>query len=101
VVPQPETVARRSKIIALTFVVVVTGGMIGWTAFYEGLGGWGLLVGLVVTSALVVWVSVRRPHYAGLIGGFAFAFLVLTWPVLWLVVGYVRYLFTGEPIEND
>jgi hypothetical protein len=100
VVRQSESVASRSKIIALTFAIVVTGGVIGWTAFYE-LSGWGLLVGLVVTSALVVWVSVRRPHYAGLIGGFAFAFLVLTWPVLWLVVGYVRYLVTGEPIEND
>jgi hypothetical protein len=29
---------------------------------------------------------------------FGVAFVLLTWPALWLVVGYVRYLVTGETL---
>jgi hypothetical protein len=32
--------------------------------------------------------------------GYAFAFAVLTWPVLYLVVGYARYLLTGQSLGN-
>jgi len=29
---------------------------------------------------------------------FAFAFVVLTWPILWLGVAYARSLLTGQPL---
>jgi hypothetical protein len=29
---------------------------------------------------------------------FGFAFVLLTWPLLWLVVGYIRYLITGQTL---
>jgi hypothetical protein len=31
---------------------------------------------------------------------FAFAFILLTWPILLLVVGYVRYVITGQGLGN-
>jgi hypothetical protein len=30
--------------------------------------------------------------------GYGLAFALLTWPLLWLVVGYVRYVITGQPL---
>jgi hypothetical protein len=79
----------------------VAGGVLGWIAAYEGLGGWGLLAGLLITALLLVSLGRRRRRSVALIAGFGFAFVVLTWPLLWVAVGYVRYLITGEPIEND
>jgi hypothetical protein len=57
---------------------------------------------LTLPVALVV-LARRRPQQRalGFMLGVAFAFLLVTWPVLWVAVGYVRYLITGEPIEND
>jgi|GEM_PF-4329301 len=101
----PDRAARprdRSRVIALTLAVVVGGGAVGWTAAFAGLGTWGLLIGLVLTGILALWLGERHRHAVGLIGGFGLAFLLLTWfPLLWIVVGYVRYVLTGEPIEND
>ena len=91
----------RFRSITLTCAIVVAGGVLGWTAFYEGLSGWGLLAGFLITAILLVWLSRRHRRSLSLIAGFGFASLLLTWPLLWVAVGYVRYLITGEPIEND
>lgn len=32
--------------------------------------------------------------------GYGMAFVLLTWPVLWVVVGYVRYLITGRALGD-
>jgi hypothetical protein len=29
---------------------------------------------------------------------FAFAFVLLTWPLLWRVVGYIRYQINGQEL---
>jgi hypothetical protein len=31
---------------------------------------------------------------------FGFAFILLTWPLLWLLVGYIRYAITGESLGD-
>jgi hypothetical protein len=95
------TSRTRFRSITATFAIVVAGGVLGWIAAYEGLRVWGLLAGLLFTATLLVLLSRRHRHSAGQIAAFGFAFLLLTWPVLWLAVGYVRYLITGEPLEND
>jgi hypothetical protein len=91
----------RFRSITLTFAIVVAGGVLGWTGWYIGLRRWGLLLGLVLTAIVLARLSRRRRRSVGLVAGFGFAFLLLTWPLLWVAVGYVRYLITGEPIEND
>lgn len=99
--PQSDTGASRNSAIGLTFAVVLTSGVVGWTALYAGLGRWGLLLGLVLLAASLAWLIRRHPSHAAFVAGFGFAFFLLTWPVLWLVVGYIWYLVTGEPIESD
>jgi hypothetical protein len=94
-------IQARLESITLACAVVVAGGLLGWSAAYAGLGGWGLLAGLMLTAIMLAWLSRRRRYSIGLIAGFAFAALVLTWPLLWLAVGYARYIITGEPIENE
>ena len=40
----------------------------------------------------------HRFDSAPLTAGYGLAFALLTWPLLWLPVGYVRYLITGEAL---
>ena len=58
--------------------------MIGWFAVFAGLGLWGLVVGLaatIVVLSLVREASVR--HSFSVMAAFSFAFILLSWPVLW------------------
>ena len=75
-----------------TVVSVLVGGVCGWAAAFSGLKLWGLALGAVITVAMLV-VLARRGVADGRLGvmlAFGFAFLLLTWPLLWLVVGYIR-----------
>lgn len=63
---------------------------------------WGLMIGAAVGVTLM-WVLARRGLSGRLLGtmlGYGFAFVLLTWPLLWLVVGYVRFLITGRTLGN-
>ena len=46
---------------------------------------------------------VRSDSSQGLsqLAGYGIAFVLLTWPLLWIAVGYVRYLLTGQSLERD
>ncbi len=86
----------------LSFGAVVIGGLIAWTLAYSGVDAWGLVVGVLVSVILSV-VGARRaasPRSMSVMAGFGFAFILLTWPILWLVVGYLRYVITGQAIGD-
>lgn len=78
----------------------LAGGVIGWILAFVGLGPWGLVLGLAVTAVVVRVLAVRangRPRVS-LLAAYAFAFVLLTWPPLWLLVGFVRYAITGQSL---
>lgn len=81
---------------------VLVGGTIGWILVFSGLGIWGLVIGLVATAIIVLAVGRRpRPHSRlAALAAFGFAFILLTWPPLWLVVGYIRYVITGDSLGS-
>jgi hypothetical protein len=83
-------------------VAAFLGGVIGWIAALSGLGLWGLVIGLAAT--VIVLFALARRVGAGrsfsVTAGFGFAFVLLTWPLLWLLVGYVRYAITGESLGD-
>ena len=64
---------------------------------FSGLGVWGLCIGLAATAIVLVAGGRARPRsrFAKL-AAFAFAFILLTWPLLWLIVAYIRYAITGQ-----
>ncbi|HXD53954.1 MAG TPA: hypothetical protein VN618_04300 [Solirubrobacteraceae bacterium] len=98
--PQDDADApRRGAPIALTLLAVVLGGLLGWTAVFVGLGWPGLIVGLAVTLVCLGAVA-RRLGSKPLLASYGLAFTLLTWPLLWLPVGFVRYLMTGETLGN-
>jgi hypothetical protein len=83
-------------------VAALLGGVIGWTATFSGLGPWGLVIGLVGT-VLVIFGLARPPRARAPLSvpaAYAFAFILLTWPLLWLLVGYIRYVITGESLGD-
>jgi hypothetical protein len=61
---------------------------------------WGLIVGAAVTVALIGALAARGHAVLGTMLGYGLAFALLTWPLLWLVVGYVRYLITGQTLGS-
>jgi hypothetical protein len=53
------------------------------------MNAWGLVLAAAVTEATILGLTPRRIS-RGMLGpalGFGFAFVLLTWPLLWLVVG--------------
>jgi hypothetical protein len=92
----------RRRAMLLSLISVLIGGLCGWASAFAGMNLWGLIVGAAVTVALIGALAAReRPH--GLLRtmlGYGFAFTLLTWPLLWLVVGYARYLITGQTLGS-
>ncbi|MEA2314909.1 MAG: hypothetical protein QOI03_1601 [Solirubrobacteraceae bacterium] len=82
-----------------SFVSTVVGGIVGWAALFAGLPGWAFATGIVTTWTLLA-ITARTARQFVMMSGFSFAFLLLTWPPLWLAVGYTRYLITGEALGN-
>lgn len=83
-------------------VAAVLGGVIGWIAALSGLGLWGLVIGLgaTVIVSLALGRRTRAHPPLSVIAAYGFAFILLTWPLLWLVVGYVRYAITGQSLGD-
>jgi hypothetical protein len=95
-------VIRSRSATLLSLVAAVAGGLIAWISAFAGLKAWGL-VGGVLTSAVLSLVFARRAASRpsmSVMATFAFAFILLTWPILLLVVGYLRYVITGQGLGN-
>jgi hypothetical protein len=95
-----QTAKEQRWLVAASLVSVLAGGVCGWAAAFSGLKLWGLGLGAVITVAML-GVLARREVARGRFGAmlaFGFAFLLLTWPLVWLVVGYIRYLITGRTL---
>lgn len=80
----------------------VLGGAIGWIAVFSGLGLWGLVIGLALTVIVILGLARRGRANAPLtvMAAYAFAFVLLTWPLLWLLIGYARYVISGESLGD-
>jgi hypothetical protein len=81
---------------------VIVGGLLGWITVFAAHDLWGLLVG-VAASLILMLVAARavRPHPPlSVIGAYGLAFALLIWPIIWLVVGLLRYAITGETLGD-
>lgn len=80
----------------------IIGGTIGWSACFAGLGLRGLAVGAVFSVGLIALLARRaRSHPRMLdLAGWWLAFVLLTWPVLWVLIGWARYAITGQALGN-
>jgi hypothetical protein len=89
---------RREVIGAL--VSSLAGGVIGWSGTLAGLGAWGLALGAAITGIVILALAYRPTSRLRLssLCTFGFAFVTLTWPFLWIAVGYVRYVITGTTL---
>ena len=91
--------ARAGRPLATSFAASVAGGTAGWILAFAGLHVWGLVIGGVITLVLLVAAArAERFHGAGQLIALAGAFVLLTWPVLWLMVGLARYWITGDTL---
>jgi hypothetical protein len=74
--------------------------LLAWVTVFTGLHLWGLALG-VTCSLLLMVVAARaassRPPLSVMMA-YGLAFVLLTWPILWLIVGLVRYWITGEAL---
>jgi len=98
----PRPPAQRRRVIAASFISALLGGVVLWVTFFDGLGHAALPLGIGVTLALVFLFARRAFAVRPLLFmvGYASVFAVITWPVLWLGVGYARYLLTGQALGN-
>lgn len=97
-----QTASEHRWLVAVSLAAVLVGGVCGWAAAFSGLKLWGLALGAAITVALLV-VLAHRAVADGRLGTvlvFGFAFALLTWPLLWLVVAYIRYLITGQTLAT-
>jgi hypothetical protein len=91
----------RSSVVG-ALVAAVVGGLIGWIAALAGLGIWGLVIGLAATLILIVALAglANDRRQLSVMIAFGFAFVLLTWPLLWLLVAYIRYAITGDTLGD-
>jgi hypothetical protein len=99
--PMPPDARQRSAAV-LGVIAAVVGGAIGWIAAFSGLGLLGLVVGLVVTVIVILVLARRAAAYPRLtvMAVYGFVSILLAWPLLWLLVGYIRYAITGESLGD-
>ncbi len=91
-------IRERWPLLVRSFLSTFAGGAVGWGAQFAGLD-WGLALGVAVTLIAIGLCSWRRTtHELRFMLGFAPAFALLTWPALYIGVGVVRYLLTGETL---
>ena len=92
--------AAHRRTVVLPLICVVIGGLVGWTAAFSGMGLWGLALGVVIAVAIITVLARREAttDRLGTVLTFGFGFMLLTWPLLWVAVGYVRYLITGDAL---
>jgi hypothetical protein len=80
---------RGRRLAALAAVSALIGGSIAAALLFAGLSFGAFAVGLAATFGLAAVTAVRSnaPGRFGIMATYAFAFAILTWPVLLLVAG--------------
>jgi hypothetical protein len=80
----------------------VLGGVLTWSGVFGGVGFASFGIGAAATLIPIYGFArvdpARRPLSFML--GYAFAFVVLTWPILWLVIAYARSIVTGQTLGD-
>jgi uncharacterized membrane protein len=97
-----EIVKARRALIVVSLISTVCGGALAWALSFGGLGLAAFPIGLAATLISICVFALREGarRQLGFMLGYAFAFALVTWPLLWLVVGYVRFLVTGESLGD-
>jgi hypothetical protein len=50
---------------------------------------------------MLVFARATRPHLSlSVMAAYGLAFALLTWPIIWLVVGLVRYTIAGQTLGD-
>lgn len=80
---------------------LLTTGLIWTAALGTPLSGtWALVIGVITGLGLLLLLGGRKRFELPLTLAFWLAFTLLTFVPGWLVVGYIRYLLTGEALGN-
>jgi E3 ubiquitin-protein ligase DOA10 len=88
---------ERRRLVFASFVATMLGGLVSGSILWAELPAWALAAGLVTTVCLIALVSHTSGQFLFMIG-FAVAFALVTWLLLVFLVGYARYLITGEAL---
>ena len=91
--------SRPARTIAWSLTAAVVGGAVAWTLFFLGLDLWGLVIGAAVIVCLAagrVRGDQRRSESIVL----SCACALLTWPLIWILAGFVRYWITGRTLGS-
>lgn len=93
-VPEPDHPFRRQL---APFVIAALGGAIGWTLTYVWLNLWGLAVGAIMVVAVAALRSNRSRRRSESVA-LSLAWILLSWPLIWVIAMFVRYWITGQTI---
>ena len=99
--PYPPPDARRTLIV-VSLTAAVIGGLLTWVALFAGAGVAAFVIGAAATMVVSCGFARLQPARRGLAFMFtyAFAFALLTWPILHFIVAYARYLLTGQTLGD-
>jgi hypothetical protein len=92
---------RSRRILWGSFLGAIVGGAAAFSLSYAGLGPWGLLIGvvlIVVVAGLVARVDSPLRFLELVV--ITVCCCVLTWPVVWIAVVFVRYWITGQSVGS-
>ena len=79
----------------------VAGGLLAWSlAWFTDVGDVSLVVGAAATVGLLAIAATRGRRRPASLMIYALGFVIVTWPLLYFVVGLVRYLLTGKTLGN-
>ena len=97
--PHPPPHARRTLIV-VSLAAAVIGGLLTWVGLFVGVGVAAFVIGAAAT--IVVSCAFARPQPArrglAFVLTYAFAFALLTWPILYFILAYARCLLTGQAL---
>jgi hypothetical protein len=96
--PQADHPRRR---VVSAAAAAVLGGAVGWTLFYLGLRLWGLAIGVTVVAAVAVaGVRISRSPRLSESVALSLACILLSWPLIWVLVVFIRSGITGKSIGS-
>jgi hypothetical protein len=97
----PDEDRSGTRTILLAVGSGVAGGLVGWTAFYIRLKLWGLVLGAATTLLLAIVVSrLDRAQRPTTVFTLTLACILLTWPLAWVAIVFVRYWITGDSVGS-